>query len=78
MQETDPELIAEIGQHGPDEDDQLDEELMEGEVAIDVGSPTAEDLEEEQDLHDDGVDERIDEVFSETGGGEIDNGEVTP
>jgi hypothetical protein len=70
MQETDPELIEEIKLHGED-DDEPDEELEEGEEAILTPPPAPEDLMQEQDVHDDGVDERIDEVFSEADGGEV-------
>jgi hypothetical protein len=62
MQETDPELIEEIKQHGED-DGEPDEELEEGEEAILVPPIDAEDLKQEQDVHDDGVDEQIEEAF---------------
>jgi hypothetical protein len=63
MQETDPDLIEEIKQHGED-DDGPDEELEEEvEEAIPVPPTDPEDLKQEQDVHDDGVDEKIDEAF---------------
>jgi hypothetical protein len=63
MQETDPELIEEIALHGKDDDPELDEELQDEEEAILVPPIDPEDLKQEQDVHDDGVDEQIDEAF---------------
>jgi hypothetical protein len=71
MQETDPELIAEIAQHGEDVDPELDEMLDEGEVEVDVGPIDPEDLKQDQDVHDDGVDDRIDVAFSKADSGEV-------
>lgn len=69
MPETDPELIAEIAQHGPDAGDERGEELLEGEEAFDVGDPNPEDEKEDKDVHEGGVDEKIEETFKKTDGG---------